>query len=117
MIMACTGRRTPQQTAAQRQAEVDAALEKLARGLAAGTKRAVIGPNGELAFEGWSENERSDLTDACAYRVLLLERDDWEVKQAIAAAETVAGRALDVNTISSGTHSHDGGRTWHGGHS
>jgi hypothetical protein len=111
--MACTGRRTPQQTAAQRQAEVDAALAELVKQLVAGTATAVIGPDGSIAFDGWTE--RSDLTDACAYRVLL-ERDDWEMKQAIARAETMAGRALNVNAINGGTHSHDGGRTWHGGH-
>jgi hypothetical protein len=78
---------------------VDAALAELVKQLVAGTATAVIGPDGSIAFDGWTE--RSDLTDACAYRVLL-ERDDWEMKQAIARAETMAGRALNVNAINGG---------------
>ena len=112
--MVCTGRTRRGQTAAERMAEVDAALADLVKALMAGTATAVIGADGSIAFDGWTE--RNDVTDACAYRILLVERDDWEVKQAIARAEVVAGRSVNVNAINSGSHSHDGGRTWHGGH-
>jgi len=108
--MACTNSRRRGQTEAERRAEVDQALQDLAQQIAAGSASVVIGADGAIAFDGW-ENRR-DLTDACAY-LALVEQDNWELRQAVQRAEQLAGRPISVNT---GTHSHDGGRTWHGGH-
>jgi hypothetical protein len=34
-------------------------------------------------------------------------------KLAIMKAEQLAGRTVDRKVVAQGTHSHDGGRTWH----
>lgn len=111
--MPCDSTRRPEQTEEQRRAEIDRALTSLVEQLGAGTARAVIGPNGAIAFSGWQDSAR--VTDACAYRTLA-GRNSWEFRQAIARAEAVAGRKVSIVQIAGGVHSHDGGKTWHGGH-
>lgn len=108
--MACETRRQEDQTIAARAAEVKAALERVKRHLAAGQVKIVIGPNGALALKGWKD--RSDLTDACTIRALTAQKS-WELRKAIATAEAMSGTKANVQaTVSGGTHSHDGGRTW-----
>jgi hypothetical protein len=113
--MPCDRRLKPRQTISQRAEEVRRAVAKLNAGLIAGRIKAKIGPQGAIAFEGFNEQERDGVTDACAYRRLLVSGSAL-AKAAIARAEQLAGRSIDKQTLAHGTHSHDGGKTWHHGH-
>jgi len=112
--MACMSMRKPNQTVAQRQAAVKASLKTLEQKLQAGRVTVAISPTGAVAFVGWGQ-ERDDVTDACAYLTLQAE-GSWALKQAIARAEAMSGRKVSGAAVAGGTHSHDGGRTWHPGH-
>jgi hypothetical protein len=113
--MPCDTRLKPQQTIQQRAQEVRAAVEALARDLAAGRVKPVIGPQGAIAFPGWTDTARDGVTDACAYRRLMLS-GTATAKAVIARAEQIAGRTVDRLAVNGGHHSHDGGKTWHHGH-
>jgi hypothetical protein len=77
-----------------------------------GGVRAVVGPQGAIAFTGWN-NGRDGVTDACAYRRIMSTGSSM-AKAAIARAEALAGRSVDRAQVTLGTHSHDGGKSWHG---
>ena len=81
--------------------------------LVTGTVKVVIGRNGAIAFKGlW----RSDgVADVCAYRALSAE-NSVELRRAVARAEAIAGVKVNPQQVAQGTHSHDGGATWHAGH-
>lgn len=111
--MVCTSRRQPEETPAQRRARIDKALRKLAEQLGQGTARVVVGRNGAATIVGWTERE--DVADACAFRQLLANGNS-QMRMALARAEALAGRKVSLAMINNGTHSHDGGATWHGGH-
>lgn len=111
--MVCTSRRQPEETPAQRQARIDKALRGLAAQLGQGTAKVVIGSNGAATIVGWANRE--DVADACAFRALITAGNP-HMRFAIARAEALAGRKVSMAQISAGTHSHDGGATWHGGH-
>jgi hypothetical protein len=99
------------QTITERKAEVRTAVEKLEAALKARLAKPVIGPQGAIAFEGW-EN-RDGVTDACAYRRIMATGSAL-ARAEIAKAETLAGRSVNRSAVAAGTHSHDGGHTWHG---
>jgi len=101
---------TPQEIAAR-----DNALAVLERKLAAKEVTVVVAPNGAVAFRGWTEQDRAGLADVCVFRALL-SKNSPELRRAVAAAETRAGRLIDKRQIAAGTHSHDGGHTFHKGH-
>lgn len=88
---------------------------QLSAAIAAGKVRVKVGPQGAVAFEGWTETDRDGITDACAYRRIMAEGSPL-AKAAIMRAEQLAGRSVDQKMIAQGVHSHDGGTTWHGGH-
>jgi hypothetical protein len=113
--MPCDTRLKPKQTIQQRAAEVRAAVERFSRGLATGKIKVRVGPQGAVAFEGVTERERDGVTDACAYRRIMVSGSGL-AKATIARAEQVAGRMVDKRAIAQGHHSHDGGQTWHHGH-
>ncbi len=113
--MPCDTRALPNQTLTERKAEVRAAVTKLAADLAAGRVKPVIGKQGGIAFQGWSETDRARVTDACAYRTLMVTGSAL-AKATIARAEQLAGRAVDKKALAAGVHSHDGGHHWHQGH-
>ena len=96
-----------------RRLTVDAALDRLKAALASGQASAVIGSNGALAFKGW--DDRDGISDLCAYRALSA-RNSPELRKALARAEVMSGRKLDARAVAAGTHSHDGGASWHPGH-
>lgn len=75
----------------------------------------VIGQNGAVAFRGWVEADRAGLSDVCAYR-RLLGTNSPELRRAVARAEALYGRKVDQRQVNAGTHSHDGGHTFHKGH-
>jgi hypothetical protein len=110
--MACDTRLKPQQTIQERADEVRRAVEKFSRALASGSAKVKVGPNGAVAFEGITTEERDGVTDACAYRRLMVSGSAL-AKAKIAAAEQAAGRSVDKRVIGQGVHSHDGGRSWH----
>ncbi len=97
------------QTEAQRKASVLAALKRLESALATGTAKVIIGPQGAVAFVGWTD--RDDLTDVCAFRSLTTMKSH-ALSRAIAAAEVRAGRKVDARAVEAGWHTHDGGATW-----
>lgn len=101
---------TPQQIAAR-----DNALAVLERKLAAKEVSVVVGSNGAVAFRGWTEADRNGLADVCVYRALS-SKNSPELRRAVARAEALAGRNIDKRAVNAGTHSHDGGKTFHPGH-
>jgi len=108
--MPCTTQKDLTPTQRERMQE---AIQRLERALTGGTVRVSIGANGALAFKGiW----RSDgVADLCAYRALTAA-GSAALRKAIARAEVTAGRPLNLQAVNAGTHSHDGGSTWHNGH-
>jgi hypothetical protein len=111
--MACSSMRKPNQTVPERDAEIKAALRRLEAALQAGQVTVAISPQGAVAFGAWSD--RDGVTDACAYRTLAAA-GSWALRQAVARAEALGGRKVNERAVLAGTHSHDGGKTWHHGH-
>lgn len=98
------------QTPAQRRREIDESLVELERALSTGAVEVVIGSDGAVCFANWGD-ERRGVTDVCAFQTLQ-SRDSWELRQAVARAETLSGRKVNRQAIAAGVHSHDGGNTW-----
>jgi len=98
-----------------RRKQIDIALERLEKALAQGKVTLRIGENGAIVFDGWGKSSRDYVTDVCAYRHLTTKRS-WELRKAVAKAETVAGRKVSAGAVASGVHSHDGGKSWNSGH-
>jgi hypothetical protein len=113
--MPCDTKLKPKQTIQQRATEVRKAVEAVSAGLATGRVKAVVGPQGAVAFTGLTADERDGVTDACAYRRLMATGSAL-AKATIARAEALAGRTVNRQAIAHGHHSHDGGKTWHHGH-
>mgnify|MGYP001610290563 CR=1 FL=1 len=80
-----------------------------------GTIKIVISKDGAIAFAGFNEELRDGVSDACAYRRLVVA-GSATAKMALARAEILAGRKVDNAQVAAGTHSHDGGKTWSPGH-
>lgn len=112
--MPCDTRLKSRQTLGQRKIEVKKSVSTLDRGLLRKKIKPVIGPKGEITFAGWPEDERDGVTDACAYRMLMITGSSL-AKAEIARAEQISGRSVNRQAVNSGVHSHDGGQTW-GGH-
>lgn len=103
------------ETPEQARARVTKALAALAAGLQGNKISIEISPSGAIAFKGWQASERGGLSDTCAYR-LMQQKHGFALTRALAAAELKSGRKVSIGQISAGTHSHDGGKTWHPGH-
>ena len=67
---------------------------------------------GAIAFTGLSEENRGGIRDGCVYRRIMTNGSAL-AKAEIARAEALAGRAVDKKIVGQGTHSHDGGETFH----
>lgn len=102
----------PNLTPVQKQ-EQASAITRLAAMIAAGQVVVIIGQQGGISFRGWSEN--AGVADVCAYRRLVASNSP-ELRRALARAEVQQGRKVNPQAVAQGTHSHDGGRTWHPGH-
>ena len=113
--MPCDTKLRANQTLTERKVEVREAIAKLSAALVAGRSKAVVGPQGAIAVTGWENEDRSRVTDACAYR-LILATGSALAKAAIAKAEQLSGRTVNRLAVAHGHHSHDGGKTWHHGH-
>jgi hypothetical protein len=110
--MVCETRLKPRQTIQQRAEEVRRAVARLSDALTSGRVKARVGPQGAITFEGWDAAERDGVTDACAYRRVMVTGSAL-AKAAIARAEQVGGHSVDRRVLTHGVHSHDGGQTWH----
>lgn len=108
--MPCDTRLKKGQTISQRKEEIRTVVERLAKGLAAGIIKPVVGPQGAIAFQGLTEAERDGVTDNCAYRRLLATGSALAL-QAIQKAEMLAGRKIDKQAVAQGWHQH--GSSWH----
>jgi hypothetical protein len=115
MAMPCDTRLKPKQTIQQRADEIRKMVATLDRGLATGRIKLKIGPQGAVVFDGLTQEERDGVTDACAYRRVMISGSP-AAKMAIARAEQLAGRGVSRQALAHGAHSHDGGKTWHEGH-
>lgn len=104
--------RRKNQTLTERKEEVKAAVTRLEQLLQRNKITPRVGPQGAIVFEGWTEEERQGVTDACAYRRIMVEGSALS-RHMIARAEQLAGRGVDRRVLASGVHSHDGGRSWH----
>lgn len=102
-------------TLEQRVKAIDVALKRLEQYLTTGKATITIGPTGSIAFKGWQGADRDDVSDVCAYRTLS-SQNSWALRQAVAKAEAMQGRKVNPKAVIGGHHSHDGGKTWHGGH-
>lgn len=106
---------TPRQTEADRKKQIAEKLKRLEEKLKLRAIGVVIGPQGALTFQNWSDEDRAGITDVCAFRAL--ERQgSLALRQAIERAESLYGRKVDRRMIAAGIHSHDGGKTWDKGH-
>lgn len=110
--MPCDTRLKPKQTLKERAEEVRRAITTLDALLKKRRVKVVVGPQGAVAFTGWSEQDRDGVTDACAYRRLMVSGSAL-AKAEIARAEQLAGRSVDRQVVAQGWHSHDGGEHWH----
>lgn len=113
--MVCEYIRLQTQTAEERAAEIRETLKRLEGLLADGVVRVVVGPQGELAFAGWTKEQRAGVSDVCAYRKLTA-KGSFQLRLAVQRAEQAAGRKVSQTAINAGVHSHDGGQTFHPGH-
>ena len=110
--MPCDTRLAPRQTIQQRAEEIRRAVGILDDLLKQRRAQVRVGPQGAVAFVGWSEQDRAGVTDACAYRRLMATGSAL-AKAAVARAEALAGRAVDKRAVARGVHSHNGGHHWH----
>lgn len=110
--MPCDTRLRQGQSISSRKAEVRKVVDTLSRKLATGSAKAKLSPKGGIAFEGLTESERDGVTDACAYRMVMVHGSAL-AKMAISKAEFISGRKVVAH---GGEHSHDGGNTWHDPH-
>jgi DNA-binding protein YbaB len=111
--MPCDSTLKENQTLKERMTEVQKALARLESYLTSGSVKVTIGANGAVAFTGWKD--RDNVTDVCGYRTLSAS-NSWALRQAVARAEAMSGRKVNASAVAVGTHSHDGGKTWHKGH-
>lgn len=103
------------QTLTERKTEVKKTVDNIGQGLASGRIKATVGPQGAVAFTGVSDTERNRVTDACAYRQIMVSGSAL-AKAAIARAEQIAGRTVNKAVVGQGVHGHPdgkGGITWH----
>lgn len=110
--MPCDRKLKAGQSIQQRALEIRKVTERIASGISTGLFKVKVSPQGAIAFVGLTDEQRDGVTDACAYRRIMVSGSAL-AKQAILRAEMLAGRPVDKQVIGQGAHSHDGGRTWH----
>jgi hypothetical protein len=113
--MPCDTRTLPGQSLTDRKTEVLEAIKALSAGLVSGKIKTVVSKEGALAFAGWDDKARNRVTDACAYRLLMVKGSSL-AKAKVAQAQQISGFSVNRQVIGAGVHSHDGGKTWHNGH-
>lgn len=113
--MACETMKAPNQTFAERIAEVRSVLGLVDRGLLKRKIKPVVGANGAITFTGLAAEDRRSVSDACIYRRIMATGSSL-AKAEIARAEQLSGRSVNRQVLAAGVHSHDGGTTWDGRH-
>lgn len=108
--MPCDRTLRPNQTIQQRAEEIRETVSRLQKGLANGSIKAIVGPQGGVAFEGLTDADRNGVTDNCAYRRILATGSATS-KLALMKAEQLAGRKIDQKAVAQGLHAHNG--VWH----
>ncbi len=98
------------ETITMRKETIRKKTEELEKGLASGKIKVRIGPQGAVAFEGWTD--RGQISDNCAYR-RIMAKGSAMARMKVAAAEQLAGRSVSKQMVAQGWHSHDGGDNWH----
>lgn len=99
------------QTLSQRKDQVKEATSTLDALLKKKKVKPVVSKTGAITFSGWVEPEKAGMTDACAYR-RIMSSGSALAQMEIKRAEQLAGRSVNMQTVASGEHSHDGGQTW-----
>jgi hypothetical protein len=110
--MPCDTRLKRGQTIQQRAKEVREVVSFLDELIRKNRVQVKVGPKGGITFIGMTDSEKDGVTDACAYRRLMVTGSSL-TKAAIARAEQIAGRSVDRAALAAGVHSHDGGHSWH----
>lgn len=111
--MPCDTRLKRNQTISQRADEVRKVVSQLDKALATGRAQVRVDrATGAVAFTGLTDAEKDGVTDACAYRRVMISGSAL-AKAKIAQAEQMAGRGVSRQALATGVHSHDGGQTWH----
>ena len=113
--MTCDTRIARGQTPAQRKKEIAEVVQDIAKGIATGKIKPVVGAQGGITFEGLLDATKRGVTDSCIYRRLLASGSATAL-MAIEKAERMAGRKVDRKA---GVHAHSdgqGGITWHPNH-
>lgn len=110
--MPCDTKLKPNQTITQRKLEISEVVEKIQRGLVNGSMKLKLSSTGAPAFDGISDGDKNNVTDACIYRRIMATGSAL-AKAKLQAAQALLGKQA---VTTSGTHSHDGGKTWHGSH-
>jgi hypothetical protein len=110
--MPCDTMRKPNQTLSQRVEEVKKRVTVVDKLIAARKVTVKVGPQGAITFTGIPDEDRDGMTDACIYR-MLTRKGSAAARMAIQRAEAMAGRSVDRKVVAAGTHSHDGGASWH----
>jgi hypothetical protein len=107
--------RKPNQTLSQRVDEIRKRVTRVDALISARKVTLKVGPQGAIAFVGITQEDRDGMTDACIYRMLYgpTGKATAQARMALARAEQLSGRTVDKRVIGHGTHSHDGGRSWH----
>jgi hypothetical protein len=103
--MPCYTIRASNQTLTERKTQVRETVTKLAAALVAGTVKPKVGPQGAIAFQGWTEQDRNRVTDVCAYRQIMSSGSAM-AKLKIAQAEQLAGRPVSKQVLAQGGHYH-----------
>jgi hypothetical protein len=110
--MPCDTKLKPNQTITQRKLEISETVAKVQQGLVNGSIKLALSTSGSPAFAGLSDAEKNNVTDACIYRRIMATGSAL-AKAKIQAAQALLGKPV---VTTNGTHSHDGGKTWHGSH-
>lgn len=108
--MPCDTRLAKNETTTMRKEVIRKKTEELEKGILAGSIKIKVGPQGAVAFIGWTD--RDQITDNCAFR-RLMNKGSATLKMKLAAAEQLAGRSVNKQMVAQGAHSHDNGETWH----
>lgn len=108
--MPCDTKLKPNQTITQRKLEITEVVDRIQKGLVNGSIKLRLSAAGAPAFDGVTN--KNDVTDACIYRRIMVTGSPL-AKAKLASAQALLGKPV---VTTNGTHSHDGGRTWHGSH-
>jgi hypothetical protein len=99
VTMVCETRLKSKQTIQQRADEIRRAVARLSDALVSGRVKVKVGPQGAITFVGWDEAERDGVTDACAYRRLMVSGSAL-AKAAIAMpSNSPAIRSIAVSSL------------------